>query len=98
MSIGSDTVMTVAPDSHRIPYYLPGKKPFVPYFRYSVKDKYSIKGEEMQEGEKYYENKRLFVNSWGTEKIEKLRQRVRIKNPLIIFDEKKYVECGYGIF
>ena len=50
MSIGSDTVMTVAPDSHRIPYYLPGKKPFVPYFRYSVKDKYSIKGEEMQEG------------------------------------------------
>lgn len=52
MSIGSDTVMTVAPDSHRIPYYLPGKKPFVPYFRYSVKDKYSIKGEEMQEGEK----------------------------------------------
>lgn len=58
MSIGSDTVMTVAPDSHRIPYYLPGKKPFVPYFRYSVKDKYSIKGEEMQEGEKYYENKK----------------------------------------
>ena len=55
MSIGSDTVMTVAPDSHRIPYYLPGKKPFVPYFRYSVKDKYSIKGEEMQEGKKYYE-------------------------------------------
>lgn len=54
MSIGSDTVMTVAPDSHRIPYYLPGKKPFVPYFRYSVKDKYSIKGEEMQEGEGYY--------------------------------------------
>ena len=51
MSIGSDTVMTVAPDSHRIPYYLPGKKPFVPYFRYSVKVKYSIKGEEMQEGE-----------------------------------------------
>lgn len=50
--------MTVAPDSHRIPYYLPGKKPFVPYFRYSVKDKYSIKGEEMQEGEKYYENKK----------------------------------------
>ena len=50
MSIGSDTVMTVAPDSHRIPYYLPGKKPFVPYFRYSVKDKYSIKGEEMQGG------------------------------------------------
>lgn len=48
MSIGSDTVMTVAPDSHRIPYYLPGKKPFVPYFRYSVKVKYSIKGEEMQ--------------------------------------------------
>ena len=42
--------------------------------------------------------KRLFVNSWGTEKIEKSRQRVRIKNPLIIFDEKKYVECGYGIF
>ena len=58
MSIGSDTVMTVAPDSHRIPYYLQGKKPFVPYFRYSVKDKYSIKGEEMQEGEKYYENKK----------------------------------------
>lgn len=58
MSIGSDTVMTVAPDSHRIPYYLPGKKPFVPYFRYSVKDKYSIKGEEMQEGKKYYENKK----------------------------------------
>ena len=58
VSIGSDTVMTVAPDSHRIPYYLPGKKPFVPYFRYSVKDKYSIKGEEMQEGEKYYENKK----------------------------------------
>lgn len=58
MSIGSDTVMTVAPDSHRIPYYLPGKKPFVPYFRYSVKDKYSIKGEEMQEGEEYYENKK----------------------------------------
>lgn len=58
MSIGSDTVMTVAPDSHRIPYYLPGKKPFVPYFRYSVKDKYSIKGEEMQGGKKYYENKK----------------------------------------
>ena len=58
MSIGSDTVMTVAPDSHRIPYYLPGEKPFVPYFRYSVKDKYSIKGKEMQEGEKYYENKK----------------------------------------
>ena len=58
MSIGSDTVMTVALDSHQIPYYLPGKKPFVPYFRYSVKDKYSIKGEEMQEGKKYYENKK----------------------------------------
>lgn len=58
MSIGSDTVMTVALDSHQIPYYLPGKKPFVPYFRYSVKVKYSIKGEEMQEGEKYYENKK----------------------------------------
>lgn len=54
MSIGSDTVMTVAPDSHRIPYYLPGKKPFVPYFRYSVKDKYSIKGEEMQGGKGNY--------------------------------------------
>lgn len=50
MSIGSDTVMTVALDSHQIPYYLPGKKPFVPYFRYSVKVKYSIKGEEMQGG------------------------------------------------
>ena len=58
MSIGSDTVMTVALDSHQIPYYLPGKKPFVPYFRYSVKDKYSIKGEEMQEGKGYYENKK----------------------------------------
>ncbi len=58
MSIGSDTVMTVALDSHQIPYYLPGKKPFVPYFRYSVKDKYSIKGEEMQEGEGYCENKK----------------------------------------
>lgn len=63
MSIGSDTVMTVAPDSHRIPYYLPGKKPFVPYFRYSVKDKYSIKGEEMQEGEKYYEIKTRCVGT-----------------------------------
>ena len=50
--------MTVAPDSHRIPYYLPGKKPFVPYFRYSVKVKYSIKGEEMQEGKGYNENKK----------------------------------------
>lgn len=58
MSIGSDTVMTVALDSHQIPYYLPGKKPFVPYFRYSVKDKYSIKGEEMQEGKGYCENKK----------------------------------------
>ena len=58
MSIGSDTVMTVALDSHQIPYYLPGKKPFVPYFRYSVKVKYSIKGEEMQEGEGYCENKK----------------------------------------
>ena len=58
MSIGSDTVMTVVPDSHRIPYYLPGKKPFVPYFRYSVKVKYSIKGEEMQEGKGYNENKK----------------------------------------
>ena len=64
MSIGSDTVMTVAPDSHRIPYYLPGKKPFVPYFRYSVKDKYSIKGEEMQEGKKYYENQNHALNAW----------------------------------
>lgn len=34
----------------------------------------------------------------GYEKTEKLRQRVRIKNPLIIFDEKKCVEYGYGIF
>ena len=58
MSVGSDTVMTVAPDSHRIPYYLPGKKPFVPHFRYSVKVKYSINGEEMQEGKRDYENKK----------------------------------------
>ena len=35
------TAAGTVPDSHRIPYYLPGKKPFVPYFRYSVKDKYS---------------------------------------------------------
>lgn len=28
----------------------------------------------------------------------KLRQRVQIKNPLIIFDEKKCGEYGYGIF
>lgn len=63
MSIGSDTVMTVAPDSHRIPYYLPGKKPFVPYFRYSVKDKYSIKGEEMQGGKGYYANKKRGVSA-----------------------------------
>nr|DAZ14252.1 MAG TPA: hypothetical protein [Caudoviricetes sp.] len=39
----------------------------------------------------------LFVNSWGTKNI-KLRQRVQIKNPLIIFDEKKCGEYGYGIF
>ena len=62
MSIGSDTVMTVAPDSHRIPYYLPGKKPFVPYFRYSVKVKYSIKGREMQGGKGYY----IFLYKSGT--------------------------------
>ena len=55
--------MTVALDSHQIPYYLPGKKPFVPYFRYSVKDKYSIKGEEMQEGKGYYENKKTHSNT-----------------------------------
>lgn len=39
----------------------------------------------------------LFVNSW-VQKNRKLRQRVRIKNPLIIFDEKKCGEYGYGIF
>ena len=72
MSIGSDTVMTVALDSHQIPYYLPGKKPFVPYFRYSVKDKYSIKGEEMQEGKGYYENKKTRCVGTSFQFVEKV--------------------------
>ena len=72
MSIGSDTVMTVALDSHQIPYYLPGKKPFVPYFRYSVKDKYSIKGEEMQEGKGYYENKKTRCVDTSFQVVEKV--------------------------
>lgn len=64
--------MTVALDSHQIPYYLPGKKPFVPYFRYSVKDKYSIKGEEMQEGEGYYENKKTRCVGTSFQVVEKV--------------------------
>ena len=42
--------------------------------------------------------KRLFVNSWGTKKIENCVSGFRFTNPLIIFDETKYVECGYGLF